>query len=475
MLKFAGAGHVRIGGDVMQTAGTGSATSLSPGTPAMAVARAERFLHRGEGAQAAQILLHIEPGAIRLADVALRAGRASLWLHRLPLAAAFLQRAAVLSPDGEDVRAVRAQCRALRAQPATLEAAHRALRVQLERLARNARPASASPEHIHVVCKLDTLGGTERRALNLYRSLSAHVATTLWSTVPAGTAALAEAPIRLIEGASVPRGGTLVMSGSYYRCGEWLDTSPFERVVICHNLAEQHADLAQRLSRLEANPSHPRVALTFPSRMFQTFTGLPGTLEYSPVDTELFRPRASPSKERKPLCIGRHGRAWGFKFHPNDPALFRALLARGHSVRILGGSVIAPAFSEDQAPLPELLDAGAVPAPEFLAGLDVFLYRKHPQWMETGGTVIMEAMSSALPVVVFGEGCGYAELIEDGRNGFLVASEAEACARIDELHADPALRTRLGEAARATMLDLMQRQQRALLDFYLGDRAGGWL
>lgn len=37
-----------------------------------------------------------------------------------------------------------------------------------------------------------------------------------------------------------------------------------------------------------------------------------------------------------------------------------------------------------------------------------------------------------------------------------------------ELHADPALRVRLGVAARATMLDLMQRQQRALLDCYLG-------
>jgi len=456
----------------MQTAGAESATAPVPGAPAMALARAEQLLRRGEAAQAAQILLRIEPGAIRRAEVALRAGRVCLRLHRLPLAAAFLQRAAVLSPDAAAVRAARAECLALRARPAVLNAAHGALRAQLERMTQRAQPEGVSPpEHIHIVCKLDTLGGTERRALNLYRVLSAHVPTTLWSTVPAGAGALAEAPIRWIEATSAPRGGTLVMSGSYYRCGDWLDTSPFERVVICHNLAEQYADLAQRLSRLEANPSHPRVALTFPSRMFQNFTGLPGTVEYSPVDTDVFRPRTSPSAERKPLRIGRHGRAWALKFHPNDPALLRALLARGHSVRILGGSVIAPSFNEDQDPSPELLDAGALPAPEFLAGLDVFLYRKHPQWMETGGTVIMEAMAMALPVVVFGEDCGYAELIEDGRNGFLVASEAEACARIDALHADPALRIRLGEAARATMLDLMQRQQRALLDFYLAGNA----
>jgi glycosyltransferase involved in cell wall biosynthesis len=443
-----------------------------PGTPAGALAHAELLLRRGEAAQAAHILLRIEPGAIGRAEVALRAGRACLWLHRLPLAAAFLQRAAALSPEAKGVRAARAQCRALRARPAILEAAHRDLRAQLERIARHARTAQAPhPRHVHVVCKLDTLGGTERRALNIYRSLAAHVPTTLWSTVPAGAAALAEAPVRLIEGISAPRGGILVTSGSYYRCGDWLENAPFERVVICHNLAEQYADLAQRLSRLEANPSHPQVALTFPSRMFKAFTGLPGTVEYSPVDTTAFRPRVPPSAERKPLRIGRHGRAWPFKFHPNDPSLFRALLACGHSVRILGGSVIAHAFNDDQAPRPELLDAGALPAPEFLADLDVFLYRKHPQWMETGGTVILEAMASALPVVAFAEGCGYAELIEDGRNGFLVASEAEACARIDELHADPALRARLGEAARATMLELMQRQQRALLDFYLGDTA----
>lgn len=453
----------------MQTTVAEPATAPALRTPALALERAEQLLRRGEAARAAQILLQIEPGAIRRADVALRAGRACLWLHLLPLADAFLQHAAVLSPDDGEVRVARAECRGLRARPAITEAAHRGLRAQLECMAQQAQPAKAlPPEHIHIVCKLDTLGGTERRALNLCRALSAHVPTTLWSTVPAGAAVLAEAPIRLIEGTSAPRGGTLVMSGSYYRCGDWLETSPFERVVICHNLAEQYADLAQRLARLQANPSHPRVALTFPSRMFKAFTRLPGTIEYSPVDTEKFRPRALPTAERKPLRIGRHGRAWELKYHPNDPALFRELLARGHSVHLLGGSVIAPAFSEDLDPLPELLHAGALPAPEFLAGLDVFLYRKHPRWMETGGTVVLEAMATALPVVVFGEDCGYAELIEDGRNGFLVASEAEACARIDELHADPALRIRLGEAARATMLKLMQRQQRALLDFYLG-------
>jgi len=437
-------------------------------TPAAAIGRAAQLVQRGEAEHATALLLRVPVAAIRRAEVALHAGRLCLWMHRLPLAAAFLQRAAVLAPDDPQVRAARAECRALRSRPEIWNAAHRALREQLERMAARAQGATATPaEHIHIVCKLDTLGGTERRALNLYRVLSAHVPTTLWSTVPASAAVLAEAPARLIHDQAVPQGGTLVISGTYYRCGDWLQTAPFQRVVICHNLTEQYADLARRLARLEANPSRPRVALTFPSRMFKELTGLPGTLEYSPVDTQVFRPRASRAAEHKTLRIGRHGRAWALKFHPNDPALFRGLLARGHGVRILGGSVISQAFAEDAGARPELLAAGASPAPDFLDTLDVFLYRKHPQFVETGGTVVMEAMAAALPVVVFPQDCGYAELIEDGRNGFLVTSEAQAIARIEQLHADPALRLRLGEAARATIIDVMREQEHALLEFYL--------
>jgi len=441
--------------------------AAAPRTPAMLVKAATALVRRGEAARALPPLLSLPPETIRSAEVALRAGGLCLWLHRLPEAAAFLRRAAVLAPADPQVRAARAECRALRMRPEIWRTAGDVLRAQLQRLAQPPR-AATPPEHVHIVCKLDTLGGSERRALNLYRSLRPHVPTTLWSTLPASSA-IAE-PVRLITAGAVPQGGTLVMSGTYYRCGEWLRTARFERVVICHNLSEQYANLGYRLSRLEANLSRPRVALTFPSRMFRDLTGLPGAVEYSPVDTSVFCPRVPRAPERKLLCIGRHGRAWSFKFHPNDPALFRALLARGHRIRILGGSAIAPAFVQDRGALPELLEAGALDAASFLDGLDVFLYRKHPQFVETGGTVILEAMAMALPVVVFGEDCGHAELIEDGRNGFLVSSEAEACARIDALHADPALRVRLGDAARATILELIHRQQRELLDFYLERR-----
>jgi glycosyltransferase involved in cell wall biosynthesis len=100
------------------------------------------------------------------------------------------------------------------------------------------------------------------------------------------------------------------------------------------------------------------------------------------------------------------------------------------------------------------------------------VFRKHPRLFETGGTVILEAMAMQLPVIVFAEDCGHAEIIEHGANGFLVASEAEAFACIERLHADPALRVRLGQAARATIVELMRQQESAIVDYYLEGNSG---
>jgi glycosyltransferase involved in cell wall biosynthesis len=187
------------------------------------------------------------------------------------------------------------------------------------------------------------------------------------------------------------------------------------------------------------------VELTFPSKLFKEAAGLRGRVEYPMVDVTKFSRGASrtPSTD---LVIGRHGRDDWLKFHPNDPSFLRALLARGHRVRILGGTCIAPAFVHDPSPRLELLPVGAEDATQFLNGLDVFIYRKHPEFFETGGTVILEAMAMELPVIVFAGQCGVAELIEHGRNGYLVSSEAEAIEFVDRL-----------SAARNTVVEVMRR------------------
>jgi glycosyltransferase involved in cell wall biosynthesis len=78
----------------------------------------------------------------------------------------------------------------------------------------------------------------------------------------------------------------------------------------------------------------------------------------------------------------------------------------------------------------------------------------------------------ALPVIVFGEHVGYAELIEHGVNGFLVGSEAQARALVRDLQHDPALRRGIGAQARATIVATAEAQRRSLLDYYVPWREG---
>lgn len=427
--------------------------------------RAIGHMQRGEGAKAEAIVRLLHADSIRASEIALVAGEICIDLHCLAEASAFLARASALAPDNPEIRIAREECRRLDARTQTWHDAGLELRAQLGHLALRARTRQ-TVDRVHIVCKLDTIGGTERRALNLYRCLSPHVPVALWSTMPVAASVAVEAPARMISGTVCPDGGMLVLVGTYFECGDWLKSAAFERIAICHNLAEQYDNLGRLLARLMSHPSRPCVELVFPSRYFRELSGLPGTVEYSPVDLETFRPRPLPAQSRRRLRVGRHGRAHPSKFHPNDPAFFRSLRARGYDVRLLGGSVIAPAFADD-ALMPELLEVGALGAADFLETLDVFVYRKHPGWIETGGTVILEAMAMAVPVVVFADGCGYAELIVDGENGFLVNDEAAAHASIDRLRDEPALRVRIGRAARATVVELMRRQEADIVRFYL--------
>jgi glycosyltransferase involved in cell wall biosynthesis len=75
-----------------------------------------------------------------------------------------------------------------------------------------------------------------------------------------------------------------------------------------------------------------------------------------------------------------------------------------------------------------------------------------PTSYESFSLVSFEAAASGLPILVTPVN-GVRELIEDGRNGFLVSRDPNAiAARLEQLGEDPALRARLGEAARASAL-----------------------
>lgn len=433
------------------------------------LARAAVLLGAGEADRAKEVLRDLQTNRVRTATEAIVAAEMFLDVHWLEPALASVERAAELDRDHPEVAELQAECRYRLDLAATWQAESREIRTALDRLNARARtPAGAADRHVHIVGKLDSIGGSERRALNLHRCLSAHMPVTLWSTHPAHAAHARERGIRLISPEAAPSRGVLVLIGTYFDCADWLETSHFDRIVVCHNLVGQNPSLLKCLRQIEANPAHPRVQLTFPSHMFRNLLGLPGEVEYSPVDPDHFR-RAQPrANSTSGLKIGRHGRAYVWKFHPNDPAFFRKLLARGHRVAILGGTAIARTFSRDTVARPELIEAGALDARDFLADLDVFVYRKHPLWLETGGSAILEAMAMELPVLVFPEGCGCAELITHGENGFLVSSEAEALEIIERLRADPDLRRRVGAAARQTIVDLQRRQEPDIVAFYRG-------
>jgi hypothetical protein len=431
------------------------------------LARAAALLEAGEGDRGKQILSALRPAQIGTVQEAIIATEMFLDVHELDAALAAAKRANELDPQHSEAQELLMECRYRIDLPAIWRTESDDIRTRLERLnARaSARPLAANAP-IHIVCNLESIGGSERRALNLQRLLSAHAPTTLWSTMPPHPAHSRAANIRMIAPGSAPANGTLVLIGTFFPCGNWLQENRFERVVICHNLVGQNQNLVRRLQEIEDNPSHPPVRLTFPSKMFRDLLDLPGTVEYSPVDLAHFLRRQPHSESTSGLAIGRHGRAYAWKFHPNDAAFFRQLLGLGHRVKIIGGSVIAPAFARDSGATPEWIETGALDARDFLQTLDVFVYRKHPLWVETGGSVILEAMAMEVPVVVFPEHCGCAELIVHGENGFLVSTEAEAFAVIERLRADPDLRRRIGSAGRRTLVDLQREHDRETLAYY---------
>lgn len=128
-----------------------------------------------------------------------------------------------------------------------------------------------------------------------------------------------------------------------------------------------------------------------------------------------------------------------------------------------------PARAAFEANVPDAVFAGFQSGDDLgraVASMDVFF---NPSVTETFGNVTLEAMAAGVPVVA-ARATGAVDLVDDGETGFLVpprdgGAYADAIGRIV---ADPALRTRLGEAghrkAAGYRWDLVNQ---AVLDTYL--------
>ena len=193
----------------------------------------------------------------------------------------------------------------------------------------------------------------------------------------------------------------------------------------------------------------------------------PGFVQASLIDLERFVP--APSKESSDsagFTVGRLSRDDPFKHHPEDSALYRMLVDRGCRIRIMGPS---PPLEAQLGGIEsvDLLPAYAQEAPLFLQGLDCFFYRTSEEFLEPSGRVVTEAMACGLPVVCHNRG-GYAEIIEQGTNGFLFETQQEALEILLGLKEERALREKIGEAARRTAEELFSPARRSeLVQFYL--------
>lgn len=172
------------------------------------------------------------------------------------------------------------------------------------------------------------------------------------------------------------------------------------------------------------------------------------------VVPETATPRTAPPSQRPPharpriLFVGQIDVRKGIAYLVEA---FRVLDGRA-TLRLVG-----PADRQLLAKLSPLPDGVEIVGPrsgERLAAefrdADLFVL---PSVEDGFGLAVVEAMAAGLPVIV-SDHAGSADLVDDGRNGFVVpARDAAALARqLDALVCDPNLRARMGEAARTTAL-----------------------
>ena len=309
-------------------------------------------------------------------------------------------------------------------------------------------------------------GGTEWHCIELARRLARHANVTVWGNPALPEVFTREREIRVVDAARgvFPQGGTLVIAGSYLKVGSWYEKASYRRVVLLCNIVDPICS-EQILGQL-CQPGKPKVEMLYASDALQRLIGLPGSFEPSPIDTDVFLPRAV-ADDAKPedFVVGRLSRDHPMKYHDGASEFYSTLAHEGVRVRLMGGRPLAASLADVAGVT--ILPQGATPAPEFLRGLDCFTYRTSPAWTEAWGRVVAEAMATALPVVVHANG-GYAQLIRHGENGFLFHRDEEALQHIRALVASPALRNALGARARDTVLDACsERGFERYLDFYL--------
>jgi len=171
------------------------------------------------------------------------------------------------------------------------------------------------------------------------------------------------------------------------------------------------------------------------------------------VDTERFRPALRDERLRAEIAPGGEvivGYVGRLAVEKRVDLLAAVADLPGVKLAVTGGG---PMEEELRAALPSAAFFGmrhGTDLARIYASLDVFV---HTGPFETFGQTIQEASASGLPVVVPASG-GPLDLVDDGATGYLVPpGDPDAlAAAVRKLTAEPALRARLGAAARRRVL-----------------------
>lgn len=325
-------------------------------------------------------------------------------------------------------------------------------------------PERAAPTPLHLLGNFsETFTGAERELPDLAQALEGRRPCILWS-VAAVHPSYAAQGVRVIDPAAgdVPRGGMLLLGGVHVGIGDWIREARPERIAVRYNLP-LHERVCRMVAYLHDATGVPPEVL-FASDVLRQSVGLVGRFEPSLIRIEPFLATPLHRSAGRLFTVGRMSRDVLEKHHPDDVGLYRLLAARGVSIRIMGGTCLAPWLAG--VPGIELLPTGAMPAADFCAGLDAFFYRTG-SFNEPYGRVVFEAMASALPVVA-GAGGGYATHVRDGEEVFLVATQEQAVDALLRLQGDGALRERVARAAREAAIALHgDAAIEAMLAFYL--------
>jgi glycosyltransferase involved in cell wall biosynthesis len=166
------------------------------------------------------------------------------------------------------------------------------------------------------------------------------------------------------------------------------------------------------------------------------------------------------------LTIGRHGRSDPLKFPATGAEIDASLPASDRvRVRVLGCPVEALAAKGAHPDRWDVLPFGAEPVTTFLNSLDIFTYHYHPNWLESFGRTVVEAVLCGRPCLLdprlaptFGDMAVYCQPTETAAALTRLASDPAATRRQAARARDMAM-GRYSTDAMGARLDALRRDE----------------